>query len=111
MTKQEEIRGLTKVDVVLIEYAKAVADVEEKELMTHSMMRKKWGELLIKVKQDLSDLGVVIKAEDQTIQVVLPADGKPTGLKLPYHLSNFGENIVRVEPLIDGKDGNGHGGD
>lgn len=66
MATREEIRE--GVDTALISYARAVAEVAEKELMTHSMMRKEWGELLIKVKQDLSDLGVVIKVERELPQ-------------------------------------------
>lgn len=50
--------------------------------------------------EKLTQIGVVIKAEEQTIQVTLPADGKPTGLKVPFHLSTLGDNIVAVKPLI-----------
>ena len=50
----------------------------------------------------LHSQGVVIKASEQTIQVILPADGKDTGLKVPYHLSNLGfDNVVVVEPLVE----------
>ncbi|KKN74745.1 hypothetical protein LCGC14_0387870 [marine sediment metagenome] len=62
----------------------------------------------LSVEDDADDIlnflhsqGVVIKVEDQTIQVSLPADGKPSGLKVPYHLSNLGEHIVAVESLIE----------
>lgn len=63
MARQEEVKELTRIDEVLIGYASAVAEVEEKELMTHSMVRREWGRLLVKVKQDLSNLGVAIKVD------------------------------------------------
>ncbi len=47
--------------------------------------------------QILSIKGILIEADDQTIQVSLPADGRDTGLKVPYHLSNLGENIKKVK--------------
>ena len=50
--------------------------------------------------QRLDKLGVVIKVENQTIQVQMLADGKNSGLTVPYHLENLGKNIVAVEPLI-----------
>ena len=60
-----------------------------------------FGETADAIMRKESSQGVVIKAEDQTIQVEIPADGKRTGLKVPYHLENLGKNIVAVEPLIE----------
>ena len=49
----------------------------------------------------LDRLGVVVKVEDQTILLEMLADGKGTGLKVPYHLENLGKNIVAIEPLVE----------
>ena len=94
MTKQEEIReGIAFKLFELDGGTKEYWDTDAKE-------RKEYRHRALLLVKHLHSQGAVLKVEDQTIQVELPADGKPTGLKLPYHLSNLGENIAAVEPLI-----------
>ncbi len=103
MTKQEEIGGITKIDRILIEYARAVGDVEDEEHdppMTHSMMRAEWGRLLDKVKRDLSEQGVVIKVNrelpsyDNHVLGIVNEQGRTAQRQM------IKAGYVAVEPLI-----------
>ena len=94
MATREEITKRLRIDAVLIEYARAVSEVGEEELLTHSVMRKEWGILLEKTKQDLSDLGVVRKVEDDSDPIV-NMDIYPksvVGGKHPYEERNDYQN-------------------
>ncbi len=53
-----------------------------------------------KARLHLSKWGVVIKVENQTIMVSFPADGRDTGLKVPYDVSNLGDGLAIVAPLV-----------
>ncbi len=101
MSKQEEIReGIAKTVCLWHIGEVGMWEAGEDSIRWEGPPKKDYYEAADMIMKDEDSQGVVIKAEDQTIQVELPADGKPTGLKLPYHLSNLGENIAAVEPLI-----------
>ncbi len=99
MTKQEKVRkGL--IQIVGDKLHDHAYNRQWDDNATHDLISKE-EPIVDAVLKYLHSQGVVIKGKDQTIQVSLPADGIPSGLKVPYHLSNLGENIAATESLIE----------